>query len=885
MRTKLAKAKVGRKVRRSSLLALIVAVLCTGLFTITAQASNPFLPGWEYIPDAEPYVFEDPDNPGEYRVYIYGSHDSNVTSYCGTEQVVWSAPVDDLTNWRYDGVIFEYFDPVTGDPDTLYAPDVAVKYEDGKAVYYLYPNCQGSAEDGSDRLNFVAKSDRPDGPFELINLVDEEAGIAEGVLGFDPAVFVDDDGRVYAYWGFQGTITGQESGSHAAELDPDTMATVLEGTEIVYPFISTKADELGEEGWDFFEASSIRKIYNADKTDAMYVFIWSPSPGTTNLRYAYSDSPLGGFTLGGNVVTNGGGNNHGGIVDMTGESTDEGEWYVVYHNRTDGDENETYSRQAMAEAIDLDVDWDTRTVSIAKATMTSQGFQVDGLDPYGKYSAGSAYTVSGLYVSANRDRSIDATILKSAGNGSSAGYRYYNFGDGMSNLEIALDVVPQGNDGTISVRTGSTSGTVIATIDVTADMAQELTTLTAPVTTSLAGEQSLFLTFTSASSSTDVADVYFLQFAKQSVSVSGFNVNTESYTNVDISNLTASSTCEDTVVVVTENSDHAIVTFQTGSGTSTYTFWTGEAGTGDMTTHEAVLADYNNVVPSSCIVGAVLLAGDESAFVSTYAISDDTLTLTSGTTTLESPIKVVDEKSLSDLTALIATAEGYEDAKYTNETFAELCYALWDAQEMDTTDSAEEISLYYEVLTTAIDVLETATVVKADVEITIMTKDSYAITVSNSYSLEEMTFTAVLTGTGDVTKVTAEGATVTAMDDNSVRITFSDEVTGDGTALTIAVADGLETSLALETVSITGKDSDGATQDGRVYFAASAVAFEANADINGDGIADVLDLTDLSQYLGVTNQDAAWSAAGSADYNGDGIIDLSDATAIFATIV
>lgn len=73
----------------------------------SVYAANPFLPLWEYIPDGEPYVFEDPDNPGKFRVYIYGSHDSRKTEYCGLEQVVWSAPVDSLTNWRYDGVIFE----------------------------------------------------------------------------------------------------------------------------------------------------------------------------------------------------------------------------------------------------------------------------------------------------------------------------------------------------------------------------------------------------------------------------------------------------------------------------------------------------------------------------------------------------------------------------------------------------------------------------------------------------------------------------------------------------------------------------------------------------------------------------------------------------------
>ena len=66
---------------------------------------NPYLPLWEHIPDGEPYICEDPDNPGEYRVYVYGSHDSMITGYCGRELVVWSASVDNLNEWRYDGEI------------------------------------------------------------------------------------------------------------------------------------------------------------------------------------------------------------------------------------------------------------------------------------------------------------------------------------------------------------------------------------------------------------------------------------------------------------------------------------------------------------------------------------------------------------------------------------------------------------------------------------------------------------------------------------------------------------------------------------------------------------------------------------------------------------
>ena len=83
----------------------ILSVCAAGL-AATVFAANPILPLWECIPDGEPHVFEDPDNPGMMRVYLYGSHDNRVVSYCGRDQVVWSASVDDLNKWRFDGVAF-----------------------------------------------------------------------------------------------------------------------------------------------------------------------------------------------------------------------------------------------------------------------------------------------------------------------------------------------------------------------------------------------------------------------------------------------------------------------------------------------------------------------------------------------------------------------------------------------------------------------------------------------------------------------------------------------------------------------------------------------------------------------------------------------------------
>lgn len=62
---------------------------------------NPYLPGGEYIPDGEPHVFGD-------WIYVYGSHDrAGGTDYCQNDYVVWSAPLEELSEWKYEGIIYK----------------------------------------------------------------------------------------------------------------------------------------------------------------------------------------------------------------------------------------------------------------------------------------------------------------------------------------------------------------------------------------------------------------------------------------------------------------------------------------------------------------------------------------------------------------------------------------------------------------------------------------------------------------------------------------------------------------------------------------------------------------------------------------------------------
>lgn len=456
----------------------ICALLSASLFSANAQ--NPYLPLWEHIPDGEPRVFEDPDNPGKYRAYIIGSHDVKNTEYCGPDIRMWSAPVEDLSQWRDEGAIFTHY--VDGQWDTMFAPDL-VEVKDkktGKKTYYLYPHSRGYR-----RVQMVAKGDRPDGPFKPINLTEDQRQCLPGsMIDFDPSVFIEnitdkkdkdfDKGyRAYVFYGFQH--------STAAELDQNTMYSVRPGTKIHDYFIPAslrygevrdpkgteypalyKGQNPGE--FNFFEASSIRQVGNK------YVMVFSGYSGpdyglgSTNsaLRYAYGDSPLGPWRSGGVLVdsrgvvlnedgsklitTNWAHNTHGSLQEINGQ------WYVFYHRPPRGFGN---ARQAMVAPVKIE--WDKKSVAkggkvriigydpyvkgnewSAKASngdhytgaeVTSEGFQIFGLDPYKYYSAGIAcYVTDHNAMQDQRDvwnNSMDLAGLK---NGSIVGFKYFGFG-------------------------------------------------------------------------------------------------------------------------------------------------------------------------------------------------------------------------------------------------------------------------------------------------------------------------------------------------------------------------------------------------------------------------------------------------------------------------
>ena len=362
------------------------------------QVYNPYLPSWEYVPDGEPHVFGG-------RVYVYGSHDLfGGCVFCLGDYVCWSAPVDDLSDWRYEGIIYKKSDDPANAAGrmVLYAPDVTQGPDGRFYLYYVY-----------DKVGFVsvAVCDSPAGRYEFYGYVHYKDGCRLGdrkgdMPQFDPAVITEGE-KTYMYTAFCGNKMKDRIGAMATVLGKD-MLTVEEEPRVIAPGdcyargekealnavaetvattgcpyrLSSVQNWAGFKGHEFFEASSIRKI------GGTYYFVYS-SAVMHELCYATSKSPTDGFVYGGVIVSNCdlhidsykpadmpaayGANNHGGIAKINGS------WYIFYHRHTNGT---WFSRQGCAEKIEILPDG-----RIPQVEITSCGLNGGALRGEGEYPA------------------------------------------------------------------------------------------------------------------------------------------------------------------------------------------------------------------------------------------------------------------------------------------------------------------------------------------------------------------------------------------------------------------------------------------------------------------------------------------------------------------
>lgn len=284
---------------------------------------------------ADPFamVYED-------RIYVYMSDDHKTYNADGTLKEGDYSDIrniriissDDLANWTDHGA-----QPIAGKSrpsdehpkwasnnakwaNNSWAPAAAYKIINGKPKFFLYFADNGSGIG-------VMTSNTPYGPWtdpikkQLISRNTPNCSNVEWL--FDPAVFVDDDGSAYLYFG-GGVPSGKES-------DPGTARVVKLGDDM----ISIVGTPVAINPPYLFEDSGINKI--GGKYLYSYCSNWTSNsnPGVAKIAYMKSDNPLGPFEYVGAFFDNpgdaawagGGGNNHHAVCEF------QGKYYIFYHTR------------------------------------------------------------------------------------------------------------------------------------------------------------------------------------------------------------------------------------------------------------------------------------------------------------------------------------------------------------------------------------------------------------------------------------------------------------------------------------------------------------------------------------------------------------------------
>ncbi|MEA9586280.1 family 43 glycosylhydrolase [Xanthomonas sp. WHRI 10064A] len=189
-----------------------------------------------------------------------------------------------------------------------------VQGPDGR--YYLYaPVQQRNAPNADPFAIGVAVADSPLGPWADAHpqgpVVSQSVPNRNAIQNIDPTVLVDDDGRVYLYWGTFGALFG-------VELERDMVT--FKGTPVAVDTL----DGYFEAPWLFKRNGTYYLAYaanNAGRDSAC-----TPTLYHACIAYASAPTPLGPWTYRGIVLPPvSSTTSHPGIVAFKGQ------WYLVYH--------------------------------------------------------------------------------------------------------------------------------------------------------------------------------------------------------------------------------------------------------------------------------------------------------------------------------------------------------------------------------------------------------------------------------------------------------------------------------------------------------------------------------------------------------------------------
>ncbi|PXY46676.1 glycoside hydrolase family 43 protein [Flavobacterium hydrophilum] len=312
-----------------------------------------------YTADPSAHVFNG-------KIYIYPSHDIDAGipfndngDHFGMEDYhVFS--MENIESAVIDNGVALHVNDVPWAEKQMWAPDAACK--NGK--YYLY--FPAKRADGIFQIG-VAISDSPTGPF-----IPEPEAI-KGSYTIDPAVFEDEDGKFYLYfggiWGGQlqkyrnnkFSEENEEPNKNEPALGPivallnDDMKQFAESPREI-KILDRNGEVLlaGNNEQRFFEGPWMHK-YNGK-------YYLSYSTGDTHfICYAIGDNPYGPFTYQGRILNPViGWTTHHSICEV------EGKWYLFYHD------------SSLSKGVTH-----LRSIKVTEITYNEDG-SINTIDPYGK---------------------------------------------------------------------------------------------------------------------------------------------------------------------------------------------------------------------------------------------------------------------------------------------------------------------------------------------------------------------------------------------------------------------------------------------------------------------------------------------------------------------
>ncbi len=425
---------------------ILTGITMFGLFAglgVNAFADNP-ISSYHYLADPAAFATDD-------EFYILTDTDDESPNTGENDYTIRSLYIlssKDMKNWTDHGMVLSH-DREVSYIKNIWAPGIAVV--DG-VFYLIYPN-------GASGVGIVSAKDVA-GPYHdpVGKLLVGGGGITgcDGISWcFDPAIFIDEDGKSYMTFG------GGSGGSRGYGNNFD----LFEFSKLSYDKVDLNVgSKTALQGANrSFEASYLHKRNG--------IYYLSYNDQSQNISYATSKNIKGPYSYVGTVIENPskingkGGNNHHGFAKFKDK------WYAVYHERrlvmasekpklTNG-QLPTTTGNHRSVSID-ELTWNGDKMNVVKFTESGPA-QVGKFDPYQTYKALTSSKQRNVRSRTDytRGQPVVHVLTPLASKESWIRVSGVDFGKGAENLRVKAASLAEGNK--IEIHKGSVSGTLAGT--------------------------------------------------------------------------------------------------------------------------------------------------------------------------------------------------------------------------------------------------------------------------------------------------------------------------------------------------------------------------------------------------------------------------------------